>query len=265
MRTLMTVVMVLASMAPAPALAQERSPYLEDHTWPELKDLMSAGTTTAVIMAGGIEQNGPHMAFVKHNLIARHISGQVAQRLGNALAYPVIPFSMAGDPIEKNNHMRLPGTISLPSEVFLGVVRGVAASARSAGFKTIVLMGDHGGGQNELGLVAQNLDGEWRGGGVRELYVPQTAAAAQIAAWLKERNIPAGGHAGVAEAAQVLALDEGRKYLRPDKYAAFAAGPDAATGGAPVSLAPITAEMGRAFLDMKINDAVAQARKLTAK
>jgi creatinine amidohydrolase/Fe(II)-dependent formamide hydrolase-like protein len=242
------------------ASAQTRSPYLEDYTWPELKDMMAAGTTTAVLVAGGIEQNGPHMALVKHNLIARHLSGQIASRLGNALAYPVIPFSMAGDPIEKNNHMRLPGTISLPSEVFLGVVRGVAASARSAGFKTILMMGDHGGGQNELGLVAQNLDADWRGGGVRVFYLPITGAAAQINAYLKEKNIPAGGHAGVAETAQVLALDA--KALRPDKYAAMAAGPEPATGAAPVSLTAVTAEMGRAFLDMKINDAVAQAKKL---
>ena len=262
MRALVTLALVLAATA---ASAQTRSPYLEDYTWPELKGMLSAGTTTAVIMAGGIEQNGPHMAYVKHNLIARHVSGQVAQRLGNALAYPVIPFSMAGDPVEKNNHMRLPGTISLTSEVFLGVVRNIASSARSAGFKTIVLMGDHGGGQNELILVAQNLDAEWRAGGVRVLYVPQTAAASQITAWLKEKNIPAGGHAGVAETAQVLALDEGRRYLRPDKYAVFAAGPDAETGGAPVSLTPVTADMGRTFLDMKINDAVAQVRKLAAK
>ena len=259
MRTVIALLLVLTASA---ATAQTRSPYLEDYTWPELKDMMAAGTTTAVIMAGGIEQNGPHMAFVKHNLIARHVSGQVAQRLGNALAYPVIPFSMAGDPVEKNNHMRLPGTISLTSEVFLGVVRNLAASARSAGFKTIVLMGDHGGGQNELILVAQNLDAEWRGGGVRVFYIPQTPAANQINAWLKEKNIAAGGHAGVAETAQVLALDEGKKYLRADKYAAFAAGPETATGGAPVSLTSITTEMGRAFLDMKINEAVAQARKM---
>ena len=62
----------------------------------------------------------------------------------------------------------------------------------------------------------------------------------------------------------MLALDDSKQYLRPDKYAAFAAGPDATTGGAPVNLTPITAEMGRAFLDFKINDAVAQVRKLTA-
>ena len=258
MRIVIALLLVLTASASS---AQSRSPYLEDYTWPELKAMIAAGTTTAVIMAGGIEQNGPHMAYIKHNLIARHISGQVAQRLGNALAYPVIPFSMAGDPVEKNNHMRLPGTISLTSEVFLGVVRNLAASARSAGFTTIVLMGDHGGGQNELGLVAQNLDAEWRGAKVRVIYIPQTSAANQINAWLKEKNIAAGGHAGVAETAQVLALDEGKKYLRADKYAAMAAGPEPETGAAPVSVTMVTAEMGRAFLDMKINEAVALVRK----
>jgi hypothetical protein len=113
MRTFVTVVLLV--LTASLASAQARSPYLEDYTWPELKALIDGGTTTAVIVAGGIEQNGPHMALVKHNLIARHLGGQIASRLGNALAYPVIPFSMAGDPIEKNNHMRLPGTISLPS------------------------------------------------------------------------------------------------------------------------------------------------------
>lgn len=246
------------------ASAQTRTPYLEDYTWPELKEMMTAGTTTAVIMAGGIEQNGPHMALVKHNLVARHVSGQVAARLGNALAYPVIPYSMAGDPIEKTNHMRLPGTVSLTSDVFLGVVRNVAASAMSAGFKTIALMGDHGGGQAELGLAAQNLDAEWRARGVRVFYLPNTASAAAINAYLKERSVAPGGHAGVAETAQILALDEGKKYLRADRFAAFAAGPETATGAAPVPLTAVTVEMGRAFLDMKINDAVAQVRKLMA-
>jgi creatinine amidohydrolase/Fe(II)-dependent formamide hydrolase-like protein len=261
MRTLGALLIVLVATA---ASAQTRSPYLEDYTWPELKDALASGTTTAIIMAGGIEQNGPHMALVKHNLVARHVAGVVAMRLGNALAYPVIPFSMAGDPIEKTNHMRLPGTISLSSEVFLGLVRQVATSAMSAGFKTIALMGDHGGGQSELGLAAQNLDAEWRARGVRVLYVPNTGSAAMINAYLKERNVAPGGHAGVAETAQIMALDDGKKYLRSDKFAVTAAGPDAATGAPPVSLAPATAEMGRAFLDMKINDSVAQIRKLAA-
>jgi creatinine amidohydrolase/Fe(II)-dependent formamide hydrolase-like protein len=261
MRYVAVVCFVLIASA---ASAQTRSPYLEDYTWPELRDMVAAGTTTAVIMTGGIEQNGPHMALVKHNLIARYVSGQVATRLGNAVAYPVIPFSIAGDPIEKTNHSRWPGTISVSSEVYAGLVRQLAVAARAAGFKTIVLMGDHGGGQNELALVAQNLGADWRAGGVQVVYASNTGSAAAINAYLKERNIAPGGHAGVAETAQVLALDGGKQFLRTDKSAAMAAGPEPATGAAPVNVAPVTMEMGRAFLEMKVADTVAQVRKATA-
>jgi creatinine amidohydrolase len=260
MKHILTIAMLLMASA---ASAQTRSPYLEDYTWPELRDAVAAGTNTAVIMAGGIEQNGPHMAFLKHNLIARHVSGEVARRL-NGIAYPVIPFSPAGDAIEKTNHSRWPGTISVSSELFLGLVRQVAVTAMASGFKTIVLLGDHGGGQAELGLVAQNLDADWRARGVRVIYASNTGSGAAIDAYLKERNIAAGGHAGTAETAQILALDQTKTLIRADKYAAIAAGPDTATGAAPVNLAPATPEMGRAFLEMKVADTVAQVRKAAA-
>ena len=37
--------------------------------------------------AGGTDRQ-PHMSLAKHNLIARHVAGQMAERLGNALAIP---------------------------------------------------------------------------------------------------------------------------------------------------------------------------------
>ena len=46
-----------------------------------VRDAMAAGKTTAIIYAGGTEQNGPHMSLVKHNLIAHHVAGQIAEKL----------------------------------------------------------------------------------------------------------------------------------------------------------------------------------------
>ena len=46
--------------------------------------------------------------------------------------------------------MRFPGTVTLPPEVFFGVVRGVAQSALTAGFKVYVIL--HTG--NEKGSEA---------------------------------------------------------------------------------------------------------------
>jgi len=114
------------------ASGQTRSVFIEELTSYEIRDAMAAGKTSAIIFAGGLEQNGPHMALAKHNVIARYAAGQIAERLGNALVYPIVPFSPAGDPIAKTGHMRFPGTVSLSSEVFLGVMRQAAQSEDEA-------------------------------------------------------------------------------------------------------------------------------------
>jgi creatinine amidohydrolase len=261
MRTLMALALALVASS---ATAQTRPVHLDEFTWPELKDAIAAGTTTAIIAVGGIEQNGPHMSLLKHNAIARYVAEGAARKVGNAVVYPIVPFSMAGDPIEKTNHMRLPGTISLSSDVFLGVVRQVATSAMSAGFKNIFLWGDHGGGQAELQLAAQALGADWRGRGVRVFYLSNAPANQQSVAYLKEKGIAAGGHAGVAETSQMMFLGQGNRHVRPEKYAVTVAGPDASTGAPPFNPATATAEMGKLFLDQKINDAAAQIQKALA-
>jgi creatinine amidohydrolase len=65
-------------LAAVSASAQTRSVHIEDLTWFEIRDAMAAGRTTAILYAGGTEQNGPPMSLAKHNLIARHVAGQIA-------------------------------------------------------------------------------------------------------------------------------------------------------------------------------------------
>jgi creatinine amidohydrolase len=247
------------------ASGQTRSVFIEELTSYEIRDAMAAGKTSAIIFAGGLEQNGPHMALAKHNVIARYAAGQIAERLGNALVYPIVPFSPAGDPIAKTGHMRFPGTVSLSSEVFLGVMRQAAQSAAAAGFKNIFLMGDHGQGQSELRVAAESVDADWRAKSTRVYYVSDvnTKAGQQIAAYLKEKNIVAGGHAAVAETSQVMFLDQNKSLIHADKFAVSAAGPETTTGvgGNP---APATADLGRQFLEFKITAAIDQIKALMA-
>jgi len=93
LRTILALAVTL--LTTSAASAQLRSVHVEDLTWTEIRDAQAAGRTSAIIYAGGTEQNGPHMALVKHNVIARHVAEQIALRLGNALVYPVLPFSPA--------------------------------------------------------------------------------------------------------------------------------------------------------------------------
>src|SRR5260370_30211022 len=120
------------------------------------------------------------MVIGKHNFIARALAQRIAEELGDALVYPTLPYAVAGNALTRTGHMRFPGTVSLPPEVFFGVVRGVGQSALTAGFKVVALMGDHGGGQDELALAAKELDGEVRASGTRVLFIGDLYAKSRV-------------------------------------------------------------------------------------
>jgi creatinine amidohydrolase len=252
MRAWICVLLLLAGMAHA----QPRSVFISDLTWPEVQEAIARGKTTAIYYAGSTEQNGPHLALGKHNVIAEYLAGRVAQELGNALAAPVLPFAPAAD------HLKFPGTVHLSEQTFGAVAREVAASMLAAGFRHVVLMGDHGGGQDALKQAAAELDKEWRAKGRRVYYVPDAyyKAQEQIRAYLVKHKLPTGRHAGIEDTSELLYLDRQRQWVRRDKLAPG----DAAAGvdGDPRRASP---ELGKLSLDMKVAAAAAQIRSFVGK
>ena len=241
--------------------AHAQSVYIEDLTWPEIRDAVAAGKKTAIIYAGSTEQKGPHMATGQHNVVARFAAGRIAETLGDALVYPTLPFARTGDPIAKSGHMRFPGSVSLSADIFAGVIREIAVSALAAGFREVYLMGDHGGGQAELKVAAERLDAEWRAKGASVRYVPDVYYKSQELArkYLAANRIMIGAHADAVDTSELLYLDSGRKWIRADKMAVSNAAQQPATGveGDPTKA---SAEMGKIFLGYKIDAAVAQIR-----
>lgn len=162
--------------APRPIEAGQ-SFWLEELTWMEIRDLIAAGTTTAIIPTGGIEQNGPYLATGKHNYILDVTCPAIAQELGNALCAPVVKFVPEGSIDPPKGHMLYSGTISARDETFRALVRDIADSLKQHGFKDIVLIGDSGGNQGGLQAAAESLNEAWAGSGavahhIREYYDP---------------------------------------------------------------------------------------------
>jgi creatinine amidohydrolase len=253
--------LVLATAA-LPAYGQLPSVWIDDLTWPEVRDAIAGGKRTAIIYTGSSEQNGPHMVIGKHNVIAHYVAQRIAEALGDALVYPTLPFAITGSAFARTGHMRFPGTVTLPPEVFFGVVRAVAQSALAAGFKVVVVMGDHGGGQDELALAAKELDAQSRPEGARVLYVGDvyTKTAAQFREILAQRGLPdTDEHAGIPDTSSVLYLDTQGRWIRKDKLAAA----DETTGvqGHPALASP---ELGKLNVDLKVENAVKQIRALLA-
>jgi creatinine amidohydrolase/Fe(II)-dependent formamide hydrolase-like protein len=241
---------------------QPPSLWIDDLTWPEVRDAIAAGKRTAIIYVGSSEQNGPHMVIGKHNFIAHALAQRIAEELGDALIYPTLPYAVAGNAFTRTGHMRFPGTVTLPPEVFLGVIRGVGQSALTAGFKVVALMGEHGGGQDELALAAKELDAQARPEGVRVLFIGDLYAKSRtmMRDILAQRGLPStDDHAGIPDTSSLLYLEKPGQWVRKDKIAL--ADPKSGVQGNPQFA---SAELGKVYLDLKVDLAVKQIRSLLA-
>ena len=252
---------MLPAASLASPLAAPPSVYIEELTWPEVRDAIAAGATTAIYYAGSTEQSGPHMVTGKHNVVARHVAGRIAAALGNALVYPVMPFAPTGDAATRSGHMRFAGSVSVSEATFAAVARDVAASARAAGFSHVILMGDHGGGQEALAKVAESLDREWAAQGPRVHYVPEVyfAVEERVREYLERRGMSAGAHAGIPDTSELMFLDRSGAGIRRDKLED--GNPLNGVDGDPRNA---SAELGRLFVDFKVEAAVARIRRVTS-
>src|SRR5207248_263052 len=89
-------ILVVLLLVALPVHGQVATVWIDDLTWPEVRDAIEAGKRTAIIYVGSSERNGPHMVIGKHNFIARALAQRIAEELGDALVYPTLPYAVAG-------------------------------------------------------------------------------------------------------------------------------------------------------------------------
>jgi creatinine amidohydrolase len=211
-KTSVALLTVLALLV-APALAQTPDTvFLEELTWPELRALVAAGKTTIILPIGGTEQNGPHMALGKHNARVRALSERIARALGNALVGPVIAYVPEGNLSPPTGHMRFPGTITIPDNVFRRSLESAARSVRLAGFRHVVFLGDHSSTQAGAKAVAAKLNREWaatpaRAHAIEEYYQAATVGFRDLLRARGYRPDELGEHAAVPDTSLTLAID----------------------------------------------------------
>jgi creatinine amidohydrolase/Fe(II)-dependent formamide hydrolase-like protein len=135
--------------------------WMEEMTWMDVRDAIRGGKTTAIIVTGGMEPNGPWLVTGKHNYVVHANCEAIARKLGNALCAPVVKFVPEGNIDPPTGHMRSPGTISMREETFRALLTDIVASLKMHGFKQIFLIGDSGGNQAGQRAVADSLNRLW--------------------------------------------------------------------------------------------------------
>jgi creatinine amidohydrolase len=140
-------------------IAMADNVWMSELTILELRDLVRTyGYTTALILNGTMESNGPYLTTGKHNHVLRVTGDAIARTLGNTLVAPIVMLD-SGNPETTTQ----PGRLVLSRETLHAVLKDMATSLRAQGFKEIFFLGDSGSNQNLLATVASELAETWKG------------------------------------------------------------------------------------------------------
>jgi creatinine amidohydrolase len=250
----------LAAQSPSAGARSAKPPLVEFEmmTWPEVKAAIDGGKTTALVYTGGTEQRGPQNVNGGHTLMGQATVKAIALKLGNAIALPVLPYT------PNNASAALPGTIGLTPELLSAVLERIAQQAIATGFKNVIIMGDHGGGQpNAYASVAAKMDSVYAPQGKHVYFCDQVYKTANDAFddYLKSKNLPVSTHAGIPDTSEMLYLGADLGWVRVDKI------PNAVTdkdhpNGISGDARPSTKELGKKIFDMKVDYAVRQIQSL---
>ncbi len=265
--------LLVLTCLPAAAYAQKKgkAPNVEFEmmTWPEVKQALADGKTTALFYTGGTEQRGPQNVNGGHNLMGRATVKAIALELGNALFMPVLPYT------PNNASAQLPGTIGLTPELLSAILERISEQAIATGFKNVVLMGDHGGGQpNAYADVAKKLTEKYAAQGIKVIYCDDvyTKRQADYDKYLESKGLPAGGHASLIDTSEMIYLGEKEGWVRMSEIPNAVGDPVLPRGQRPDPNTPrknngitgdarkSTKELGKVNFDMKVEYAVKQIR-----
>ena len=297
-------VIIISALLPAVALAQAAQPMnvkdiveIEMLTHSEISNkIHNEGKTSVLIMTGGTEERGPHDVLGGHTFMAHNKGVEIAKKLGNALVAPVLPIAVSATGLRENTNT--PGGVQLPPDVFKAVQVAEIESMAMNGFKDIFLMGDHGGGQQEMRQAAEEEDKKLSAKGVRVYYIGDfyTKSHDDIDLYFYEHKLPIGGHGAVMDTSEMMYWEPAPgMYVRPiyktvpfdstgQTPEQWKAARDARLAGQPAPAGggqrgqsgsrvnngltgdphPSSKEIGKVMVDIGVNNAVAQIKKLMA-
>ena len=153
-----------------------------------------------ILPVASLEQHGPHLPVEVDSILGETVAARSAVKIdARGQAVVVLPVLWTG---LSEHHMSFGGTITLDNAAFAAVVEGVIRSVIRHGFRRVVLLNAHGGNENALRTITDDLTPRLRVPIVQFTY--WYAAAVPIAKILEKQ----GGlsHACEAETSMMMAV-----------------------------------------------------------
>jgi len=178
--------------------------------------IQKEGKTSVLIITGGTEERGPHAVLGGHTIMSRHRGVEIAKRLGNALLAPVLPIAVAATGLRENTDQ--PGGVQMPADVFKNIQLAMIESMAMNGFKDIFVMGDHGGGQQQIREAVEEEDRKLAAKGVHVYFISDFYQKTHddVDMYMYEHKLPIGGHGAMMETSEMLYEEPAPgTYIRP--------------------------------------------------
>ena len=171
--------------------------------WMEFREVVPARIQTVLLPTGTLEPHGVVNNGADNTAplaIARHIA-----RRTNSMIAPVLPYGMTG------SMEAYPGAFQITEAAYRPFVKQILEGLARNGFRNIVIINGHGGGQTAvLTSVAAEVSAERK---VRTLVVNWWSFASDVTKQVFGED---GGHAGWNETAFVQAIDP--TLVHPERY-----------------------------------------------
>lgn len=176
---------------------------MERINWMEFREVVPSKINTVLLPTGTLEPHG--VANNGADITAPlAISRQIAKRL-NAMIAPVLPYGMTG------SMEAYPGAFQITESAYRPFVKQVMEGLAKNGFKNIIIINGHGGGQTAvLSAIASEVSVEKK---VRAMVVNWWSYCSDVTKQVFGED---GGHAGWNETAFVQAIDP--SLVHPERY-----------------------------------------------
>lgn len=174
-----------------------KSVFLAEITNRELEHFLKAHHTV-YIPVGATEQHGPHSPVSTDVLIPQEIARRVAERLGNALVAPALPYTLSYP------HRGFACEFSLSIETFMATIRDLAVSFARAGFKRIVFLNGHYDNTYAIAYACAQVAEQLPAGAKAFPFNYWDGLPAER--WAQTTEGGRGLHAGAGEVSMILAI-----------------------------------------------------------
>ena len=159
------------------------SVWLEELTWMEIRDAIEGGMTTALVLTGGVESNGPHLASGKHNYSNKLMGESVARAMGNTLVAPLVTL----EPGNPSGAVSIGNTGPMISQAtYAALLTDMGDSLRGMGFTEVYYLGDSGGNRGGMQTAADNLTTKYSGAPATFHHIPEFYNHTQVREYLQE-------------------------------------------------------------------------------